>query len=297
MISILEHTFIIAAILFLNIQLCFCACAQAEYEINGECCPMCSPGSCVYRHCIEFTSTTCKPCVDSTFTDEPNGLSRCISCTVCNAAQGLGVKTACTRTSDTVCEPLEGFYCTGEYRGSCRYAVEHTKCHPGQYIKQKGTAVKDAECAACADGTYSNGSLQICKEHKKCEDLGLKEIIPGTNSLDVECGTKPPVALIGGILAGILAVGAIVLAVAGGLIFKRRHKKGPPKAHSAEKIRFSDNQTCESDTSATLMREERMDMCAFNHYGHVASPVENDCGKQCYAPVVHELTHTAYGVT
>lgn len=52
--------------------------------------------------------------------------------------QGLRVKTACSKTSDTVCELLKGFYCIEEYRGGCRYAVEHTKCSPGQYIKQKG---------------------------------------------------------------------------------------------------------------------------------------------------------------
>lgn len=52
--------------------------------------------------------------------------------------QGLRVKTACTRTSDTVCEPMEGFYCTNDKEGSCTQAVEHTKCSPGQYIKQKG---------------------------------------------------------------------------------------------------------------------------------------------------------------
>lgn len=40
----LEHTFIFAAIFLLNIRLCFCACARAEYEINKECCPMCAPG-------------------------------------------------------------------------------------------------------------------------------------------------------------------------------------------------------------------------------------------------------------
>lgn len=51
---------------------------------------------------------------------------------------GLRVKTACTQTSDSVCEPLEGFYCSDGYRGSCRYAEEHKKCSPGEYIKQKG---------------------------------------------------------------------------------------------------------------------------------------------------------------
>ncbi|KAK3540413.1 hypothetical protein QTP70_030963 [Hemibagrus guttatus] len=212
MVSSLNHAFIVIIFLFLNTELCVCACARAEYEINGECCPMCPSGSRVFRHCTEVTSTTCKQCVGSTYTDEPNGLPMCISCTVCEAGQGLRVKTACTQNSDTVCEPLEGFYCTDGYRGGCRYAVEHRKCSPGEYIKQKGTALKDTECAACADGTYSNGSLEMCKPHSKCEDLGLIEIKPETNSLDAECGKKPPVALIAGVLT-------TVLAVAGALFF------------------------------------------------------------------------------
>ncbi|MCJ8734792.1 hypothetical protein PDJAM_G00239380 [Pangasius djambal] len=285
--SILMHIFIIAAILFLNTDLCFCACARAEYEINGECCPMCSPGSRVYRHCTEFISTTCMQCVDSTYTDEPNGLPSCISCTVCDTGQGLRVKTACTRTSDTVCEPLEGFYCTDEQSGSCVYAVEHTKCSPGQYIKQKGTAIKDVECAVCAEGSYSNGSLQSCKPHSKCEDLGLEEITPGTNSFDAECGRKSPVALIAGI---IVAVVVILLAVAGAVIFIIRHKKGPPRASSAVKMSLSDNQTQETDT-LKLRGGDRIEVCVFNHSGHLASPVENDCGQE------HELKHTGSGVT
>ncbi|KAK3565860.1 hypothetical protein QTP86_017719 [Hemibagrus guttatus] len=86
---------------------------------------------------------------------------------MCSTVNGLRVKTKCTWTSDTVCEPLEGFYCTDEHRGSCRYAMEHKKCSPGEYIKQKGTAVNDTDCAVCENGTYSNGSFQICKRHRK----------------------------------------------------------------------------------------------------------------------------------
>lgn len=29
----------------LNFKLCLSTCARAEYEINGECCPMCAPGT------------------------------------------------------------------------------------------------------------------------------------------------------------------------------------------------------------------------------------------------------------
>ncbi|KAM9474701.1 tumor necrosis factor receptor superfamily member 14-like isoform 2-T2 [Clarias gariepinus] len=216
----LKYSFIVATTFLLNIDLCYCACARAEYEINGECCPMCAPGTRVYRHCTEYISTTCVPCVDATFTSEPNGLPNCFICAVCDPGQGLKVKTACTQTLNTVCEPLEGFYCTNNEKESCTQAVEHTKCSPGQYIKQKGTADKDAECAGCKNGTYSEGSQEICKQHTKCEDLGLTEIKPGTTMSDVECGSKIQVALIAGIIISI-----VVVAVALVILFIR-HKIG-----------------------------------------------------------------------
>ncbi|XP_060788241.1 tumor necrosis factor receptor superfamily member 14-like isoform X2 [Neoarius graeffei] len=173
-------------------------------------CVSTSTGSRVYRHCTEFISTTCVPCVDLTFTSEPNGLLNCLSCTVCDPGQGLRVKAACTQTSDTVCEPQEGFYCTNDEKGSCTQAVEHTKCSPGQYIRQKGTASKDAECAGCKNGTYSDGSLEMCKQHTKCEDLGLIEIKPGTTTSDVKCGQKVQVALIVIIIVCIVVVLTLV---------------------------------------------------------------------------------------
>ncbi|XP_060738182.1 tumor necrosis factor receptor superfamily member 14-like isoform X2 [Tachysurus vachellii] len=234
MVFSLEQIFIFAAIFLLNIDLCFCACARAEYEINKECCPMCAPGSHVYRHCTEFVSTTCVPCVDS-FTSEPNGLQQCFSCAVCDSGQGLQVKTACTRFSDTVCEPLEGLYCTNYEKGSCTQAVEHTQCSPGQYIKQKGTAHDDAKCAECKNGTYSDGSFEMCKQHTKCEDLGLKEIKPGTMISDVECGNKTnliQVALIVGIIVFIAVVAVVVV-----LFFKIRHKISRCSVRNAEKER------------------------------------------------------------
>ncbi|KAK2841293.1 hypothetical protein Q7C36_012872 [Tachysurus vachellii] len=270
-----------------------CTCARAEYEINGECCPMCQPGSRVFRHCTEFTSTTCKQCVGLTYTDEPNGLANCISCTVCDAGQGLRVKTACTQTSDTVCEPLEGFYCTDEYSVSCRYAEEHTKCSPGQYIKQKGTALKDAECAECADGTYSNGSLQTCKPHSKCEDFGLTEITKGTNSLDAECGKKRPVALIAGVsLVIVLVLAGLLIAIVimrrkcqlrDGTVRKTRHE---PDGCAA---------LCLQDTFTSP--KHRKEKCVFKHTDHGASPVEDDHGKHFCDPQEQELTNIRSSVT
>ncbi|XP_036435643.1 tumor necrosis factor receptor superfamily member 14-like [Colossoma macropomum] len=209
MICGVEITFLIAAIFSMNFKLCFCLCAWDQYEIDGECCPMCTPGNRVYRHCTVDTSTTCVPCIYSTFIDAPNGLRQCFSCTVCATAKSLRVKTACTRSSDTVCEPLDGHYCTDEHSGSCRRAVKHTNCSPGQYIKQRGTASKDTECAECPDGTFSNGSLQSCQPHSKCEDLGLTEIKAGTLSSDAECGTKTPADLISIIIFFVIMIVAV----------------------------------------------------------------------------------------
>ncbi|XP_030641353.1 tumor necrosis factor receptor superfamily member 14-like [Chanos chanos] len=141
------------------------ACGKAEYEVNGECCPMCGPGYHVYRHCSEDAATSCKPCSTSTFTDLPNRQRHCFPCTVCDSSQGLRTKTECTSTADTICEPREGFYCIDQHKHSCRAVVEHSKCKPGQYIKQKGTADTDTVCGDCVGETYSDGSFSSCLSH------------------------------------------------------------------------------------------------------------------------------------
>ncbi|XP_072537633.1 tumor necrosis factor receptor superfamily member 5-like [Salminus brasiliensis] len=217
----MTHRMTILLILFfssLNFELCFSGCARAEYEIDGECCPMCSPGNRVYRDCTELSSTTCVPCLAGTFLDAPNGLKNCLGCTFCDPSLGLRVKTACTATSDTVCEPLERYYCDEENRGSCILAKKHRTCDPGQYIKQIGTAVTDTVCGECADGTYSNGSN--CQLHSKCEDLGLSEVKPGTLYSDAECGDKAPIGLIAGVISAIIIPVAVAAVF---IILKKKH--------------------------------------------------------------------------
>ncbi|XP_041953773.1 tumor necrosis factor receptor superfamily member 5-like isoform X2 [Alosa sapidissima] len=108
-------------------------------------------------------------------------------CPMCGPAAGLRVKRACSSTSDTLCEPLEGHYCTDPIKDGCRGAVEHTKCSPGQYIKQPGNASSDAVCSDCVGATYSNGSFTSCRPHTRCESLGHVLKKPGTHTADAEC--------------------------------------------------------------------------------------------------------------
>ncbi|XP_048067016.1 tumor necrosis factor receptor superfamily member 14-like [Megalobrama amblycephala] len=149
----------------LHYDFCWCRCADAEYEIDGRCCPMCAPGARVYRHCTENISTTCAASPEFTYTDEPNSYTKCFTCSVCDSSRGLRVKKACRWWSDTVCEPLEQFYCTERIKGSCRNAVKHSECSAGQYIKQAGTPSTDTVCADCEADTYSNGSFSSCLPH------------------------------------------------------------------------------------------------------------------------------------
>ncbi|KAI4899521.1 hypothetical protein NFI96_011520, partial [Prochilodus magdalenae] len=94
-----------------------------------------------------------------------------------------------------------------------------------------GTAFKDTECAKCAEGTFSNGSLQICQPHSKCEDRGLTEINAGTLSTDTECGNKTSTGLIAGIIAGVLFL--VLVGAVGAVVFLRmKHNTNQPAAGS-----------------------------------------------------------------
>uniref|UniRef100_A0A672NJC4 TNFR-Cys domain-containing protein n=1 Tax=Sinocyclocheilus grahami TaxID=75366 RepID=A0A672NJC4_SINGR len=208
----------IAAVVALSVKLCFSACARAEYEVNGECCPICAPGNHVYWDCSIDTSTTCVACPASTYSDEPSSLETCLAFT---HTRNL-VNKVCTRSSDTVCGPLERFYCIEKKKDCCTLAVQHSECSPGQYIKQAGTGATDNVCADCTGDTYSNGSFSSCLQHTICEALGLTETNPGTHSSDTKCGN--PSTVVARITPSVI-VTLILIPVIIVFIFKHIRKK------------------------------------------------------------------------
>ncbi|XP_035237164.1 tumor necrosis factor receptor superfamily member 14-like isoform X6 [Anguilla anguilla] len=188
------------------------SCGSAEYEINGECCPMCTPGTHVYKHCTEFANTSCVPCTQKSFIAVPTGLSHCLSCTVCEPDLGLKTERECTPTSDTVCGPLDHHYCTKTDNKGCSFAHKHTICRPGQFILHNGTTSTNTECGYCPDKTFSNKSFSAyCRPHTDCLSFGLQEMTAGTNTSDSECGPRNiPVYII--IVPVMLAL-AVILAI------------------------------------------------------------------------------------
>uniref|UniRef100_A0A9J8AMN5 TNFR-Cys domain-containing protein n=1 Tax=Cyprinus carpio carpio TaxID=630221 RepID=A0A9J8AMN5_CYPCA len=204
----------------------------------------------VHWHCTDDTSTTCVPCPSLTFTDEPNGLTECFPCTVCDASRGLRVNKVCTRSSDTVCGPLERFYCIEKKKDCCTLAVQHSECSPGQYIKQAGTGSTDTVCAECTGDTYSNGSFSSCLPHTKCEALGFTETNPGTHSSDTKCG-NPSTAV--AIVASSIIVALIIILVIFFFIFKHIRKKKQSKSSG---IQETGNVFCENESSKVVGSRE-----------------------------------------
>ncbi|XP_053481460.1 tumor necrosis factor receptor superfamily member 14-like isoform X1 [Ictalurus furcatus] len=184
----LYDTYVIYSVILKLISVMHCkVCNTAEYEVNEECCPMCCPGHHVLTHCDKNSETVCILCTGSTYTDVPNGLTACLSCTVCYEGNGLRVKNKCLYNSDALCEPLPGHYCIVTHGESCRKARKHSTCLPGQYINQTGTALMDTVCKDCSEKTYSDGSFMLCKPHTNCESLGQITTTQGTPSSDAVC--------------------------------------------------------------------------------------------------------------
>ncbi|XP_047425564.1 tumor necrosis factor receptor superfamily member 14-like [Mugil cephalus] len=182
-----------SAFLIIVIKVLSCqtfTCRPQEYWIGKKCCPMCPPGNRVKTDCTAFRRTSCQSCMSGTYMDKFTRHKQCFQCTNCDTGSGLKVKTSCTTTSDTVCEPLEGFFCIDLIKDQCAAAQKHKDCDPGQYIKEKGTSSSDTVCSDCSDGTFSDGTLTSCLQHRQCESMNLELITAGTKSADSVSGEQ-----------------------------------------------------------------------------------------------------------
>lgn len=61
----------------------------------------------------------------------------------CVLDSNLRAQTACTKTSNSVCEPLEGAYCLDIRDGGCTRAQIHSRCKSGEFISDRGEAPFD----------------------------------------------------------------------------------------------------------------------------------------------------------
>eukprot|EP00079_Xenopus_tropicalis_P037761 XP_017951532.1 PREDICTED: tumor necrosis factor receptor superfamily member 14 isoform X2 [Xenopus tropicalis] len=163
-------------------------CNPGEYEIKGECCPMCTPGKVVSKDCTVSGNTVCVPCVDGTYMDHINAVHKCLRCRECDSGSGLTVEQECTYQSNTKCRCKDGYFCQ---RKDCDLCQPLKQCKPGERIKELGTLYSDTVCKPCPEGTYSNENMSsICSKWTKCTEIGLKEEKRGTSTSDSVCSNK-----------------------------------------------------------------------------------------------------------
>uniref|UniRef100_A0A3Q1JQB8 TNFR-Cys domain-containing protein n=1 Tax=Anabas testudineus TaxID=64144 RepID=A0A3Q1JQB8_ANATE len=229
-------------------------CHLAEYQTGNECCPMCLPGSRVKTDCTKVKTTSCQPCLEGTYMNQPTGLKLCFPCSHCDGGSGLKMKSSCTKTSDTVCEPLEGFYCVDPSDKGCRAAQKHRSCEPGQCISQKGTASTDSVCSDCSDGSFSDGTFPSCRPHTQCETKNLQLLKPGTTSTDAECGEHSSNKTIT-IIGIIVPVLFLLIVISAAVVFHFRDRIKSSLCSGTEGNGDNPKQVCVGDGNSLSLSE------------------------------------------
>ncbi|XP_026543925.1 tumor necrosis factor receptor superfamily member 14 [Notechis scutatus] len=173
------------------------SCESWEYSIKGECCPKCSEGQRVLRHCTRATNTVCVSCDPGWFTEHPNGLRMCLKCRECSPGNHMEVKERCHYTKDAKCTCQPGFFCAHQLEvDSCDVCRRHATSPPGFRVTQAGTEINNVKYEPCPLGTFSLKEMSpSCIEWTNCSEKGLIQTQEGSATSDVVCGPQPPTKL------------------------------------------------------------------------------------------------------
>ncbi|XP_036034538.1 LOW QUALITY PROTEIN: tumor necrosis factor receptor superfamily member 14 [Onychomys torridus] len=147
---------LVLCVFLLNFLCCLSVqplCREEEYSVGDECCPMCNPGYHVKRACSEFTGTVCAPCPPQTYTAHANGLSKCLSCGVCDPDVGLVTWRVCSSREDTVCRCSPGYFCETQEGDHCSTCLPHTTCPRGQRVLRRVATNRIRNNGQCRSAT------------------------------------------------------------------------------------------------------------------------------------------------
>ncbi|NXM75784.1 TNR14 factor, partial [Serilophus lunatus] len=185
------------------------SCELGEYFTGSECCPMCPAGLRVLKHCTAYSSTTCIPCVEGTYTVHPNGLTHCILCKQCDRGANLVTEVACTYTRNTVCGCQPEHFCSSLGLEGCELCQPYTVCGPGTMVKERGNKTKDNVCEVCPPGTSSTASMsETCTPRLRPEEQDPSPALP-----------------VPAIIAVVVSIVSLAVAAAVTYIWQRRKRK------------------------------------------------------------------------
>ncbi|XP_078281652.1 tumor necrosis factor receptor superfamily member 5-like [Rhinoraja longicauda] len=210
------------------------ACDTDKYEHDGVCCPLCSAGNVVAKHCTVQTDTECNPCPSGEYIGHPNGFEKCLKCKTCKGGSGLQIEQECTSTLNTICKPKKGHYCI---RTNCAMAKIHSTCPAGHGVKEKGTQLNDTVCDMCPAGTFSRtkSSTEACMNWTVCDELNLQLFEPGSSDADVKCAEANNNLRI---IIPVIAIAVIILILIGAIVFWRYPELRPRLVQSLKVLEF-----------------------------------------------------------
>lgn len=228
-------------------------CDVSEYLLEGRCCQQCAAGTHVFTPCTENHGLSiCDPCTDGEdFTEFPNGLGRCLSCTFCRTKDQIQV-APCTRVADTRCQCKEGTYCVPN--DDCDlFCSTCSRCSEGEHEKLPCTPTTDT---ICEDIPVTNSTTRPV--HSK--------------DTDQDSATSSVVAL--SVLVGIFI---IVIGILIFFICRYKRKKVKRKQEDAER-QLMDNAGSAlrlSDTDANVLSQAESDPETYSAATEETRPLNN----------------------
>ncbi|KAM4719202.1 tumor necrosis factor receptor superfamily, member a [Anableps anableps] len=120
-------------------------CVENEqYLHQGLCCLNCKEGTFVKKPCErDLEQGSCLSCEHGqTYTEHPNGMTRCLPCTHCRLDET--VITPCTTTTDTKCQCKPSTFCVPDQ--ACEVCKRCAKCKAGEEEVKKCTPFSNTVC-------------------------------------------------------------------------------------------------------------------------------------------------------
>ncbi|XP_078729581.1 tumor necrosis factor receptor superfamily member 3-like isoform X1 [Lampetra fluviatilis] len=174
---------------------------------------------------LQLDSGTCAPCPHGSFMEHTNTDHACRRCRRCDAA-GAGFEEGrpCSAQADAECHCRPGLHCVTP---DCPLCQGQPLCPPGQ---QPGPPPEPSSCMPCSPGFYSDSTSATlpCREHTRCEDLGMSTVINGTQEVDAICHKQNyPMVLIASVGVGVIVIVIVVIFITL-FLYKRRHRWSCP---------------------------------------------------------------------
>ncbi|XP_068187169.1 tumor necrosis factor receptor superfamily member 5 isoform X2 [Antennarius striatus] len=140
---------------------------RTQYELNGECCTMCGPGTSMSSlgTCLE---PQCQPCGRKEYQDGYTREPKCQRQPYCDLNRNFLIPSF-EITKRSVCSCKPGFHCSAE---ECITCVPHSTCEPGWGVRSRGNHSRDTVCQKCPKGTFSgeNSSEDVCRNWTRCQE-------------------------------------------------------------------------------------------------------------------------------